>query len=154
MIIDTLNFTIPFTSWIGIASPHVEFPAHSAALSPAFGQAILSKLCITMCGKKQHGYAWWTLVLDGPPPFLYTLGGTRLISPGSPHPELAGDRDFTFAVPLMAYHTPNWQEIEILPKAKKMAFKMLSAVGFHRRAEVAYALWGDDSDYRRKVRGR
>ncbi|KAG1834247.1 hypothetical protein EV424DRAFT_1607527 [Suillus variegatus] len=39
-------------------------------------------------------------------------------------------------------------------KAKKMAFKMLSAVGFHRRAEVAYALWGDDSGYRRKVRGR
>ncbi|KAG1842428.1 hypothetical protein C8R48DRAFT_678991 [Suillus tomentosus] len=26
------------------------------------GQAILSKLCITMSGKKLHGYAWWSLV--------------------------------------------------------------------------------------------
>ncbi|KAG1827767.1 hypothetical protein EV424DRAFT_1537147 [Suillus variegatus] len=31
---------------------------------------------------------------------------------------------------------------------------LLRVVGFHRRAEVAYALWGDDSSYRRKVRGR
>ncbi|KAG1809473.1 hypothetical protein EV424DRAFT_1558102 [Suillus variegatus] len=32
--------------------------------------------------------------------------------------------------------------------------QVLRLVGFHRRAEVAYALWGDDSGYRRKVRGR
>ncbi|KAG1805420.1 hypothetical protein EV424DRAFT_1351088 [Suillus variegatus] len=28
------------------------------------------------------------------------------------------------------------------------------SVGFHKQAEVAYTLWGDDSDYRRKVRCR
>ncbi|KAG1809549.1 hypothetical protein EV424DRAFT_1558062 [Suillus variegatus] len=28
------------------------------------------------------------------------------------------------------------------------------SVGFHKQAEVAYALWGDDSDYRRKVQCR
>ncbi|KAG1827904.1 hypothetical protein EV424DRAFT_1555001 [Suillus variegatus] len=41
-----------------------------------------------------------------------------------------------------------------LEQGREDGVQVLRVVGFHRRAEVAYALWGDDSGYRRKVRGR